>query len=216
MKFKTLMCAMLILSLSSCKKDPIVGPKGDKGETGAPGANGKDGTNGEPGAPGAPGMPGVPGTSANVYTYFYPNQSFLNISEATYNEVDKSFTFNALKTYVPDKYATVAPKGIVLTYIRIANGEWALNSYSAGATINNNKNEFTWSTKIFDANVRVTGNLKTFVNDGAPLSTPFDLKIILIEATSVTTSAVILSKMQSSISLSDYTATEKYLSAKFN
>ena len=211
MKIKLLLFTVAVLAVCSCTKDPIIGPKGDKGDRGEAGAAGTNGTNGTNGTPGIPGAPGAP---ANVYTYLYPNQGFPSAGSGTYNEVEKSYTFIMTKSFVPANYSAIASTGIVLTYIRIGNGEWALNSYAASGTLNGIKNELSWASQIFDASVRLTGVLKTTLNDGGALvSTRFDYKIILIQPSSVTTATATLNKIQQVVNLKNLSETERYLSA---
>lgn len=211
MKIKALMIIILALGISACTKGPVVGPQGEKGEQGAQGLPGTPGANGTPGTPGTPGLPGIPGTSANVYSYLYVDQTFESISDAQYDATDKSYTFYAFKNYEPINYREIAPTGVVLTYIRVGNGEWALNSYSANGILNGVNNQLKWYSRIFNINVRLAGELKASGNDGSALLNKFDFKIILIKASSVTTATASLDKIQASVDLRNLNATEKYL-----
>lgn len=60
--------------LSSCEKEPVIGPEGPKGVTGSTGINGTDGTNGTNGAGGTNGANGVTGPTgnANVKSSVFP------------------------------------------------------------------------------------------------------------------------------------------------
>ncbi|WP_157487990.1 collagen-like triple helix repeat-containing protein [Dyadobacter crusticola] len=206
----SLMALVLFLSLLlSCAKDGEIGPQGPKGDTGATGQNGQDG---QDGADGAPGTPGAPGTSANVWTYIYNNQ---RISAQTAGHLDPAtgkYIFSGVKKYAPENYERVQNSGVVLVYFRMSGiGTWKLGSYQINVgsegTGNSGDVRMTYAQDLQSLTVR--SEYAASKDNGAEMQqAQFDLKIILIESSTVNMSA-----LRKSAPNLEITAVEQYLKA---
>jgi len=194
MKTTLVIFALCTSLLFGCAKDGEIGPQGPKGDTGAAGQNGQDGTNGADGADGAPGIPGAPGTSANVWTYIYANQRISAETPGTLDAATGRYIFHGTKAYSPANYERVQNTGVVLVYFRMSGvGKWQLGSYQievgSEGTGNSGNVEITYLQE--PKSVNLLSQFNALLNSGAEMQmAQFDVKIILVESTSVTMSAL--------------------------
>ncbi len=193
---KRVVVALALLSglIFSCAKDGDIGPIGPKGDMGVPGPKGQDGKDGTDGADGSPGSPGAPGKSANVWTYIYNDQ---RISAQTTGYLDpetNKYVFSGSKEYQPANYERVQNAGIVLVYFRMSGiGSWALSSYQAnvGSEGTGNSGQVQMTYVQGPTALKVNGVYLAALNNGAEMQqAKYDLKIILVESTSVSISTL--------------------------
>lgn len=191
-KTKLLLLALLAIFISSCGKDGEVGPQGTKGDTGAQGPQGPQGPQGQNGQDGKDGTPGAPGAPANVWSYLYTNQQITASTPPVYDQAGNVYLFSGYKNYTPANYQRVANTGLVLVYFKSLDGSWILGSYSTGYSEGDGPvSNITFSQKTQSQSVEVMGRVTSPIMDGIHLSkVKFDMKIILIEPTSVTTSSL--------------------------
>lgn len=219
------LCIALALSLGACTKKPVNGPKGDKGdkgETGIPGSQGPKGDQGDQGIPGTPGTPGTPGspgsdgTPANVYSYLYKEQTFNAATFVDYNAETKKYNYTATKTFEPKDLNRIGDTGIVLVYTKNTNIiGWSLNGHIMSGFYQSEKPEELISYKVTSSPlfVAVSGKFKSPIQSPELLlETKFDVKIILIQASTVEQRNSIASSMKQHVNIKDLNQTEKYLS----
>jgi hypothetical protein len=210
MKIHLFTLALFGSMLLSCAKDGEIGPQGPKGDTGAQGPNGQNGQDGADGEDGAPGNPGTPGTPTNVYTYLYSNQRIGATTAGHLDPVTHKYVFYGTKEFTPANYERIQHTGIVLVYFRLSGvGSWKLDSYKTGVWNEGNGNKG-------DVNITYSQDVKSLVvqsqflaelNSGAEMeSAQFDMKLILIESSSVT-----MSSLRSNVASMEMNAVKRYL-----
>lgn len=195
-----LMAAAILLITASCSKE---GPKGDKGE---PGPQGQQGPQGTPGANG----------SANAWSYIYTNQTMSGVSHRETDPATGHFIFTASRNLIPDRYAAIAPNGLVLVYIRKAGAgnDWKLSQLPQLRPEQNGDQSYL----LFDARtapdrVQIVGILDTPVDDRSWLMNDvFDVKVILVEPLSTANFRTIA---QLPADIRDVSAVEKYFNIRY-
>lgn len=210
MKINILIIALSMGILISCAMDGDIGPQGPKGDTGAQGPTGQNGQDGTDGQDGAPGTPGAPGTSAGIFTYLYSSQRIEASTTGYLDPVTNKYVFYGTKEFTPDNYERIQNAGIVLVYFRMAGvGSWKLGSYKAEVgsegTGNTGEVTITYSQDLNSLNVQ--SQFLAAMNSGAEMkSAQFDMKVILIESSSVT-----MSTLRLNVASMEMEAVERYL-----
>ncbi|WP_345250053.1 collagen-like protein [Nibrella saemangeumensis] len=198
-----LMLAALI-SLASCK-DGEVGPQGPKGDTGA------QGPKGDTGAQGPKGDPGIPGTGS-AWSYIYEKQSSnVMAGGPVYDATTKQYTSFGRKSFTPEKYATIADKGVVLVYLRDGVNAWTLSTITTHFVISDLETQGARIETVARTErdkVEVTAKFINDLNNDQSLKNyRFDVKIILIEPTATVVNDIRTGRLD----LTNSQAVEKYL-----
>ena len=124
--------------MTSCKKDPIVGAKGDKGETGANGligATGAAGTNGTNGAQGQQGQQGIAGANGTNGT-----NGNANVKSTTFNVAAGDWiTLGTSGVYYNKAFASltqdIVDNGLVMCYLK-SGSAWVALPVTTGVEAN--------------------------------------------------------------------------------
>jgi hypothetical protein len=121
------------------------------------------------------------------------------------------YTSSGFRQFVPEKYAEVADKGVVLVYLRDGLNAWTLNSVQSlylGPIPTEPPSVVETSVRNLPDRVRVTAKLTTINEKSTILSTyKADVKIILIAPTHVLINQISNGRLD----LTDCAAVERYL-----
>ncbi|MBO9152542.1 hypothetical protein ACFOTA_10025 [Chitinophaga sp. GCM10012297] len=195
-----LLAAAIMLTAASCSKE---GPKGDKGD---PGPQGQQGPQGTPGGNG----------SANAWSYIYSNQTMSGVSHREIDPFTGNFIFTSSRNLTPDRYAAIAPNGLVLVYIRKAGAanDWKLSQLpQLRSEQDGNQSYLLFDARTAPDRVQIVGILDTPVDDRTWLMNDvFDVKIILVEPLST---ANYRTTYQLPADIRDVAAVEKYLNIRY-
>ncbi|MFK7811486.1 MAG: hypothetical protein AB8B59_03275 [Maribacter sp.] len=195
LKFFTLVCMAMAISLTSCTKE---GPQGPIGPSGAAGIDGEDGTNGTNGNDGINGTNGTNGTdgqdgNANV------NSVKFDITAAS--GTSYQLTANPLT-------GSIVEEGVVLAYVRAGNSWYQVPNqriFTNGFALIDIASEFVANGNSYFFVLR-------FLRDGSPLTIGAgdldELRIVTIPSTSSSGKSANMSELDrlydAGVDLSDY------------
>lgn len=208
MKTVALILLTALISITSCKdgKDGDIGPLGPKGDTGAQGPKGDAGAQGPKGDTGTPG-------SVNAWSYIYENQSLpILAGSPVYDSVNQQYKFFGRKSFTPEKYASVADKGIVLVYLKDTVNPWTLNSITTHFVIETPETAGAYietTSRADQEKVNISAQFINRENNPTGLNNyRVSVKIILIEPTTTVVNAL----KNGRLDVTNIQAVENYLS----
>ncbi len=149
----------------------------------------------------------------NAWSYIYENQTLPVLAGSpVYDSVNKQYLFFGRKSFTPEKYASIADKGIVLVYLKDSVNPWTLNSITTNFVIDNPETMGAYIETTARADQEKVNVSAKFINrennPNALNNYRVSVKLILIEPTTTVVNAL----KNGRLDVTNIQAVENYLS----